>query len=362
MISTPLCCIQRTHPFIAFKGQIRELKINPFLFYIFQAYFLFLFLVIVLSIFSLSLSTEEAFMRELSKCEMIEYLEFTQHSDLEIIKDMLGNPVCDTMAAFNDDYDWEQLNEFIEYYYDYNSDFDDATNTTGEARENKTKIITEQTTTTVLAPAMSTSGGGGKKPHPPPPLPSASRLSSATTSSQMVTSTQKSLDKPAKDQDTDMNNPPPRRRRRIDIPKLRRNRQVFEIIDIALMVCLSLDLLLRLVSCPSLPRYFLSVINLLDVVALAGTYVHFIVTAIRKEQKYVDNWLDAMDYLQILRTLRLFRLVKNVRATKVLVYAVKQSFKDLLILLMFLSIAVCIFASIVYFAEDRADFNSIPTG
>ena len=76
----------------------------------------------------------------------------------------------------------------------------------------------------------------------------------------------------------------------------------------------------------------------------------------------MDNWLDVIEYLQILRTLRLFRLVKNVRATKVLVYALRQSFKDLLILLMFLFIAVCTFASCVYFAEDRANFKSIPTG
>ena len=76
----------------------------------------------------------------------------------------------------------------------------------------------------------------------------------------------------------------------------------------------------------------------------------------------MDNWLDVIEYLQILRTLRLFRLVENVRATKVLVYALKQSFKDLLILLMFLFIEVCTFASGVYFAEDRTDFNNIPTG
>ena len=40
----------------------------------------------------------------------------------------------------------------------------------------------------------------------------------------------------------------------------------------------------------------------------------------------------------------------------------KQSFKDLLISLMFLFIAVCTFASIVCFAESRDEFESIPTG
>ena len=96
----------------------------------------------------------------------------------------------------------------------------------------------------------------------------------------MVTSTLKSLDEPDKDQDNDKNNPPPPRPKRIEIPELRTTDQAFDIIDIVLIMCFSLDLLLRLVSCQSLPRYFLSVINLLDAVALVGTYIHVIVTEI----------------------------------------------------------------------------------
>ena len=224
-------------------------------------------------------------MRKLSKCEMIEYLEYTKHSDLEIIKEFLGNPTCDTMAALWDDYDWGELKELLEHYYDYNSDFDDATDTTRETKENETIITTEQTTTTGLPPATTPGGGGSKKPPPPPQPPVASSVSADASSSQIVTSTQKSLDKPDKGEDADRDSPPPPpppHPKRIEIPELKTTDQAFDIIDIVLMVCFSLDLLLRLASCPSLPRYFLSVINLLDAVALVGTYIHVIVTAIKK--------------------------------------------------------------------------------
>ena len=312
------------------------------------------------SIFSLALSTVEAFKRKLSKCEMIEYLEYTKHDDLIRIKQMLGNPSCESMSSIWDDDEWDQFKDF---YYDDDDEKTDVA-TTWETSRETTEITTEQTKTTNFSPTSGGgggvgsgggAGGGGKSPSP---LPIESSVPS------VMLSTTESLDDQDKyhDDDSGEDDHSPPRHMRILIPDLRTTIKAFDFINIILMVCFSLDLLLRLVSCPSVLRYFLSVVNILDAIALVGTYIYVIVTEIKKDQKYVDNWLDVIEYLQILRTLRLFRLVKNVRATKVLVYAVKQSFKDLLILLMFLFIAVCTFASIVYFAESRDEFESIPTG
>ena len=333
----------------------------------------------------------KVFKRKLSKCEMIEYIDYTNHPDRMEIKRLLGNPSCDSIDSVWDDYDWDKLDGYFYIEYDDEgnlviTEVEETGSTTMASTNTGADVISAELTSAALPPTNApiigrvNNDGGGKAGGggvvTTTTTATASSASSFTLSTLTFTTGYTNRPDIGDEKGDDKNNdkdgfedndhmhppPPPAQPMKVNIPDLRTTIKAFDIIDIVLMVCFSLDLLLRLVSCPSIPRYFLSVINILDAIALIGTYVYVIITSIKKDQKYVDNWFDVIEYLQILRTLRLFRLVKNVRATKVLVYAVKESFKDLLILLMFLFIAVCTFASIVYFAESKEDFESIPVG
>lgn len=135
---------------------------------------------------------------------------------------------------------------------------------------------------------------------------------------------------------------------------------VFVVLEMIAAVFFTLDLLLRLLTCPSLPIYFRSILNIFDILAVAGFYVHLIVVNIEREHKYQTGWIELINYLQIFRIMRLFRFVRNVRASRVLTFSLRQNARDMTLLVLLVMIVVSTSASLVYFIEDRAVFESIP--
>jgi hypothetical protein len=133
-------------------------------------------------------------------------------------------------------------------------------------------------------------------------------------------------------------------------------------VEYTVIVFFTAELALRLMSCPKVARYFLSVINIIDALALAFAYVDIILDEALRKEKFQTNVLDMLQYIQILRVLRLFRLVSNVTGYKVLTYSVRNSYKDLLVLLMYLVVAITLFGSIIYFSEGSKIVRNIPEG
>ncbi|XP_060559368.1 potassium voltage-gated channel protein Shaw-like, partial [Ruditapes philippinarum] len=74
------------------------------------------------------------------------------------------------------------------------------------------------------------------------------------------------------------------------------------------------------------------------------------------------DWIDMLEYSQMLRALRLFRIVSSIRAGKVLAYSIRANLKDLSILCLFLIAGMCAFASCFYIAEDKKNVSSILIG
>ena len=138
----------------------------------------------------------------------------------------------------------------------------------------------------------------------------------------------------------------------IKIPNMKVKITTFVVLDMITTVFFTIDLLLRLISCPCVFRYFTSIINIADAAALISTYIHMLIQCLSKHHRYEEEWVDVLEYMQMLRSLRLFRLISNVRAGRVLAYTVRSNAKDLLILIMFLIAGMCTFASVFYIAEE----------
>jgi hypothetical protein len=57
---------------------------------------------------------------------------------------------------------------------------------------------------------------------------------------------------------------------------------------------------------------------------------------------------------------RIFRLIKHVPGLWILVYTLKASFGELILLFCFMWVGILVFSSLIYFAEERDNIESIP--
>ena len=138
--------------------------------------------------------------------------------------------------------------------------------------------------------------------------------------------------------------------------------RAFYYLDILLLVIFTVDVLVRVLCCPFITRYFLSVVDIVDTIALLSSYIFLIVLNVEREHKYAHSWIHVLNYFQVFRSLRLLRIAKYVRASRVLAYSLRQNIKDVVVLILFLFFAVSTFACILYFAENRKTIQSIPRG
>lgn len=227
---------------------------------------------IMLCTVELALSTVPKFHRKLTRCELLEYLEHSEHDYFEKARAKFGDPDCSGFH-YGDDYDLDDddLN-WMEY-------------------EDGNKSISKSN---------------------------------------------------------------------ITLPDKRVPLFVFDVLEMITGAFFTVDMLLRLFSCPSFVRFFRSVINIFDILALIGFYIHVAVINIEKEHKYEIGWIRIINFLQIFRVMRLFRIIRNVRASRVLAFSIRQNGRDMTLLVLLVMITVSTAASLVYFLEDRSVIESIP--
>lgn len=133
-------------------------------------------------------------------------------------------------------------------------------------------------------------------------------------------------------------------------------------LDMIVLAFFTLDLLARVLCCPSIKRYFLSTINLFDAIAVLAAYAHMCVSFLRTNERYETTNYDILEIFQVLRVVRLLRIVRDVIGFKVLSFSLRVSMKDLLVLFLYMILGVVIFANFIFFVESESEIESIPTG
>ena len=149
-----------------------------------------------------------------------------------------------------------------------------------------------------------------------------------------------------------------------------RPNHVLNVLDTICTVFFTAELIIRFSFSPNKFKFCRNAMNIIDLLALVPLYMQFVLNSDAFQFCYVNERLvfEIMFILRIIRMFRIFHLVKHYQALQILVYALKASLQELLMLGIFLFIGMLIFATMIYYAERQNSgkpgeaFHTIPIG
>ncbi|KJH52009.1 K+ channel tetramerization domain protein [Dictyocaulus viviparus] len=137
----------------------------------------------------------------------------------------------------------------------------------------------------------------------------------------------------------------------------------FFYVDLICNSWFTLELLIRILFCPSMRRFLRSPLTVIDVISTSAFYFEWLLHAILIK----TGSLVTIDFLSMICVLRLFKLTQHFSGLKILIQTFKASAEELALLVFFVLLAIVIFAALVYYAErsqpnPENQFTSIPAG
>ncbi|CAH1775618.1 unnamed protein product [Owenia fusiformis] len=120
------------------------------------------------------------------------------------------------------------------------------------------------------------------------------------------------------------------------------------------------EIIIRFIVTFSRREFIKAPVNVIDFVATLSFYLDFLLTRLKKEN-------EILEFLSIIRILRLFKLTRHSPGLKILIHTFKASARELSLLIFFLVLGIVIFAALIFYAEriqynKDNDFTSIPDG
>lgn len=127
----------------------------------------------------------------------------------------------------------------------------------------------------------------------------------------------------------------------------------------------TIEFVIRFVVAPNKKKFWKSVMNIIDVLCVLPMWIKYIMQLynVRMTTQLLPVFFLIM-MLRVLRICRVLRLARHYTGVKILLLALKASFKELGMLVIFVFIVVLIFAVVIYYAEFfvHDTFLTIPEG
>ncbi|XP_077373801.1 A-type voltage-gated potassium channel KCND2 isoform X4 [Festucalex cinctus] len=130
----------------------------------------------------------------------------------------------------------------------------------------------------------------------------------------------------------------------------------FFCLDTACVMIFTVEYLLRLVAAPSRYKFMKSVMSVIDVVAIMPYYIGLVMSD-------NDQVSGAFVTLRVFRVFRIFKFSRHSAGLRILGYTLKSCASELGFLLFSLTMAIIIFATVMFYAEKgsaASKFTSIP--
>nr|XP_033814493.1 potassium voltage-gated channel subfamily D member 2 [Geotrypetes seraphini] len=141
-----------------------------------------------------------------------------------------------------------------------------------------------------------------------------------------------------------------------ELPCGERYAVAFFCLDTACVMIFTVEYLLRLAAAPSRYRFVRSVMSIIDVVAIMPYYIGLVMT----DNEDVSG---AFVTLRVFRVFRIFKFSRHSQGLRILGYTLKSCASELGFLLFSLTMAIIIFATVMFYAEKgspSSKFTSIP--
>ncbi|XP_053156111.1 potassium voltage-gated channel subfamily D member 1 [Hemicordylus capensis] len=148
--------------------------------------------------------------------------------------------------------------------------------------------------------------------------------------------------------------PPPGRKR--NLPCGERFPSAFFCMDTACVLIFTFEYLMRLFAAPSRFKFMKSVMSIIDVVAIMPYYIGLVMPE-------NENVSGAFVTLRVFRVFRIFKFSRHSQGLRILGYTLKSCASELGFLLFSLTMAIIIFATVMFYAEKgtkATNFTSIP--
>ncbi|XP_061085533.1 potassium voltage-gated channel subfamily D member 2-like isoform X1 [Conger conger] len=130
----------------------------------------------------------------------------------------------------------------------------------------------------------------------------------------------------------------------------------FFCLDTACVMIFTVEYLLRLLAAPSRYKFVKSVMSVIDVVAIMPYYIGLVMTN-------NEDVSGAFVTLRVFRVFRIFKFSRHSAGLRILGYTLKSCASELGFLLFSLTMAIIIFATVMFYAEkgsSASKFTSIP--
>ncbi|XP_046575263.1 potassium voltage-gated channel protein Shal-like isoform X3 [Haliotis rubra] len=130
----------------------------------------------------------------------------------------------------------------------------------------------------------------------------------------------------------------------------------FFCLDTACVMIFTAEYLLRLYAAPDRCKFMRSVMSIIDVVAILPYYIGLVITD-------NDDVSGAFVTLRVFRVFRIFKFSRHSQGLRILGYTLKSCASELGFLLFSLTMAIIIFATVMFYAEKNVTdtkFTSIP--